>query len=104
MPALRTYLASLASRLSYGPRINPGRDWIALLTLSAFALAFILVWNLWAFETVVTGGTLGGAGASSTSAFVNRAPLDAIQSVFDARAAEDAKYIGGTYRFADPSQ
>ncbi len=40
-------------------RLDPERDWIMLLILSAIALTGIVVWNMWAFDTVANGGIIG---------------------------------------------
>lgn len=85
--------------------MDPVRDWLALLTLSVIALASIIVWNLWTFETVVGGGAIGAAPANTApSTMPDRASLDAIHALFESRAAEEAKYATGVYRYADPSQ
>jgi len=104
MPSsLNAYLRLFLSRFAYGSRPNPARDWLVLLILSALALALIAIWNLWAFETVVNGGTLGNA-ATSTPPVFSQTSLDTIQNLFTSRAEEDAKYTNGIYRFSDPSQ
>ncbi len=94
---------TLKRRFAYGPTIDPTRDWVALLTLSIILLAAILVWNVWAFDTVAQGGTLGGA-ATSTAPVFSQNSLDAIHSIFKERAVEETKYLTGVYGFADPSQ
>ena len=90
------------TRFSAG-RIDPERNWLTLLIGSAILLLIIVAWNVWAFETVVSGGTLGEthpAGAPSA----NVSALETISTVLDARAAEDNNYVSGAYRFADPAQ
>ena len=84
-------------------RKDPARDWMTLLTLALFAFVALVVWNVWAFDTVARGGVIG-APATTTPAVFNRSSVDAIRGIFDARAAEEAKYVTGVYRFADPSQ
>ena len=91
------------ARLRGKLRIDPARDWIVLLTLSLIALAGIVVWNIWAFETIAAGGTLGGAATTTPAAF-NREALDSIQNLFRTRAEDEAKYRTGVYRYDDPSQ
>lgn len=90
-------------RVRRGAREDPARDWLALVTVSLIALAGIIVWHVWAFDTVARGGAIGTPAkvASSTS---KRASLDAIRAIFESRAAEEAKYASGVYRYADPSQ
>lgn len=95
--------ASLFSRLRTSARQDPVRDWLALLTLSILAFVCIVVWNVWAFDTVARGGIIGTTPGSSSPAF-NRSSIDALHTVFEERAAEEAKYRTGVYRYADPSQ
>ncbi len=84
-------------------RLDPARDWLAMLTLSAILFASIIVWNAWAFNTVASGGVIGVPVTGSTPVF-SRSTLDAIHAIFTARAAEEAKYQTGVYTYADPSQ
>jgi hypothetical protein len=95
-------IRSFIKRLRYGA-INPARDWRVLITLSAIALAGIIIWNAWAFDTVASGGVIGSVTTSSQPVF-NSTSLDSIQTMFSNRATEEEKYETGTYRFADPSQ
>lgn len=89
-------------RLRSGARLDPIRDWLVLLTLSMMAFVGIIVWNVWAFDTIARGGTLG-APVAGTSEVFSRASLDSIRAIFAERASEEAKYVTGVYRFADPS-
>ena len=73
-----------------------------LLTLSTIALIGIISWNVWTFQTVAGGGTIGASPNATPSVF-SRTSLDAIHVIFASRAAEEAKYVTGVYRFADPS-
>ena len=84
-------------------RLDPARDWLMLVMLSAIALTGIIVWNMWAFDTVATGGIIGGRTATSTPLFSSES-VNAIHTIFKDRADEEAKYETGTYRFADPSR
>lgn len=96
-------ITKIKERLGYGSRIQPTRDWLALLSFVIIVFAGILIWNVWAFSTVVQGGVIGTT-ASSTPPVFSQSSLDAIRSVFAQRSAEEAKYQTGVYRFADPSQ
>ncbi|MHB8860590.1 MAG: hypothetical protein ACYC48_02545 [Minisyncoccota bacterium] len=84
-------------------RLDPERDWIMLLILSAIALTGIVVWNMWAFDTVANGGIIGSPATSTTPVF-NQSSLGAIHTIFANRAAEEEKYASSTYSFTDPSQ
>ncbi len=94
---------TLKRHLAYGPTIDPTRDWITLLALALIVLAGIVVWNVWAFDTIAQGGTLGNAATSSAPVF-STASLDSIRAIFKERAAEETNYLTGVYGFADPSQ
>ena len=103
MPSsLNAHLRSFLFRFSYKLQPNPTRDWAVLLSFAGLILALIVVWNVWAFETVVNGGTLGSA-ATSTQPVFSQTSLDTIQNLLMSRAAEDTKYTNGDYRFTDPS-
>ncbi|MHB8710325.1 MAG: hypothetical protein ACYC6X_02110 [Minisyncoccota bacterium] len=96
-------ISSFFTRLRASTRQDPVRDWLILLTLSTLALAGIVVWNVWTFDTVATGGIIG-APATGTPPVFSRSSLDTIHTIFTSRAAEEAKYMTGAYHFADPSQ
>jgi len=98
-----TAIISFLRRLRYGARLNPARDWIMALMFSAIIFACVIVWNAWAFDIVASGGVIGTP-ATSTPPIFSQSSLDAIHVIFANRAAEEAKYETGTYRFADPSQ
>ncbi len=93
---------SLLKYFKYGPYINPARDWMVLIIISAIALTGIIVWNIWVFGTVAQGGTVGAVATSSPPIFSHES-LDAIDTIFANRATERMKYETGTYHFADPS-
>jgi len=89
-------------RVRAGAPADPVRDWLVLLSLSAIALAGIIVWNAWAFDTVSGGGAIGTQTAKVPEVF-NQGSLNTIRGVFESRAAEEAKYRAGIYTFTDPS-
>ena len=82
---------------------DPSRDWLFLLISSIIILLSIVVWNVWAFDTVANGGTIGTASTSITPIF-DQASLETIHTIFAERAAEEGKYASGVYRYTDPSQ
>lgn len=89
-------------RTHTGAPADPVRDWLVLLSLSTVALVSIIVWNAWAFDTIANGGTIGISTESAPVGF-NQSSLDTIRGVFANRAAEEARYATGIYRFTDPS-
>jgi len=97
------FIGPLLKRLRSGASLDPIRDWLVLLTLTTITLIGIIVWNVWAFQTVAGGGIIGEPPAALPSTF-SRTSLDAINAIFASRAAEEAKYVTGVYRYADPSQ
>ncbi len=101
--SISNFSNSFLKRLRAGAHQDPVRDWILALIFSTIVLAGVIVWNAWAFDTVSRGGIIGSV-ATSPSQVLTNSSLDAIHSVFEKRAAEEAKYRTGTYRFVDPSQ
>ncbi len=97
------FIKSFSNRLRTVAHPDAIRDWIALLTLSILAFMSIVVWNVWAFDTVANGGVIGTTVTSAPPVF-NHSSLDLIHTIFAKRAAEEAKYVTGVYRYADPSQ
>jgi hypothetical protein len=98
------FFANFLKRLRRDGRRDPAHDWLALVTVSLIALVGIVVWHMWVFDTVATGGAIGAPGKVATSTASNRIPLDAIRAIFENRSAEEAKYTSGVYRYTDPSQ
>ena len=94
---------SFLKRLRSHATVDPVRDWLILLSVSLIILVGIIIWNVWAFETVAGGGTIG-APATKTPAVFNNSSLYTIHTILENRAAEEAKYKTGVYRYADPSQ
>ncbi len=100
---MKKFFSLFSKRDEASTRLDPERDWLMLLIVSAIALVGIVVWNVWAFETVANGGVIGAA-ATSTAPVFSRSSLDAIHAIFQNRAAEEGKYVSGVYSFTDPSQ
>jgi hypothetical protein len=96
-------LRAIFSYFQSGNHIDPTRDWFVLLSLAAIIFAGLIGWNAWAFDTVASGGNIGGPAPKSTPLF-DASTLDAIHALFETRAAEEAKYRTGVYRYTDPSQ
>jgi len=96
-------ISSFIKRLRYGARLDPARDWLVVLIFFSIAFLGIVVWNVWAFDTVAGGGVIGTPAPSATATF-DRTSLEAIRTIFESRADEEAKYVTGVYRYADPSR
>jgi hypothetical protein len=94
---------SFFRRLRSGAKGDPVRDWLLLLALALVAFIAIVVWNVWAFDTVAQGGVIGAPVSTAPPVF-NRSSIDTINTVFQMRATEEAKYVTGVYRYTDPSQ
>ena len=95
-------VVTFVKRFRSGMRQDPARDWLMILTLSFIAFVGIVVWNVWAFDTVANGGAIGAVSTTAPPVF-DRTVLDTIHTIFEDRAAEEAKYATGVYRYADPS-
>jgi len=100
---LFTSLSSFFRGFHLSSRPDPEQDWLVLLGGSMIVLVGIVVWNVWAFDTVTKGGVIGAA-ATSTAPLFDQASLDTVHRIFADRAAEELKYAAGVYHFADPSQ
>lgn len=74
-----------------------------LILLTFIALATVMVWAAWVFDTVSRGGSIGTPTAVTLPNF-DSSSLTTIHTVFQTRAAEEAKYESGAYHFTDPSQ
>lgn len=98
------HTAGLMKRLHARAVEDPARDWLVLIILSTILLAGIIVWNVWAFDTVASGGSIGGDSSAGGSSAYDLSSLDSIRTLFEDRATEAAKYETGVYRYADPSQ
>lgn len=97
------FLRTLIRRFRALRYIDPERDWITLLIISAILLSGVVVWNMYVFDTVANGGIIGSPPAAESPIF-SQSSLDAIHTVFENRAAEEAKYLTDEYHYIDPSQ
>lgn len=84
---------------SYGDRLRPQRDWLALLGLTILLIAGSVVWNLWLFSKVTSGEQIGDAAVSESQ---KTTQIEQAMVQFDERAQEEARYLN-EYRFVDPS-
>jgi hypothetical protein len=96
-------IQSALKKASFLSHPDPTRDWLGLILLAGVALMGVVVWNASVFDTVSGGGVIGTR-ATSTSPIFTQASLDTLHTIFDARKAEEEKYVKGGYRYADPSQ
>lgn len=100
---LSNFSSGFLKRLRGNAYRDPARDWLILLICATIALAGVVVWNAWVFDTVANGGTIGATATGTPSVF-NSSSLETVHSIFTSRAAEESKYMAGTYHFEDPSQ
>jgi Trk-type K+ transport system membrane component len=100
---MNPFLERMNRRLHSLSALDPERDWIVLLLVATMLFLGILAWNVVLFDTVANGGVIGKPVPTASPAF-SQSSLDAIHAVFANRAAEEAKYLGDTYHYADPSQ
>ncbi len=99
---MNTKLTSLLAHIHGPTRHDPLRDWLIMTGLFVFALLTIIIWEVWTFSIVEGGETSGVVTASSTPP-LNRAAIDSVTKLFEARAVEEEKYKSGGYHFNDPS-
>ena len=85
--------------LSYGRVLRPSRDWLLLLALALACLLISVGWNLWTFNKVTEGGSVG---APAPAQDTNGSAIDAVTKLFEERALEENRYKS-EYRFVDPS-
>jgi hypothetical protein len=81
---------------------DPERDWLIFVSSLLLLLAASAVGNALLYRAAARGAPIG-AGKPSAAAL----PADAlatVESVFAARALEEAKYENGAYPFVDPSK
>jgi hypothetical protein len=96
--SLNTFL----KRARLHPQFDPVRDWLIALTIAIVAFIAITAWNVWAFDVVAGGGTVGTVTSTTTPIF-SQSSLDVVRTTFANRAAEEAKYVSGVYKYTDPS-
>jgi|GEM_PF-1527582 len=96
---LNKYLSFL-SKLSYGKRLQPARDWFVLVSLALLALGALAVVSVWMY---LEGARPTGEGEvpTLTPAFSVDA-LDKTEALFEKRAEERSRYEA-EYLFVDPS-
>ncbi len=93
-------MGSLLKKVSYGPRIRPTRDWLAILSVAGTLVVASIGWNLWLLRSVGQGGVIGN---QSPPAAFDETPIESVRAVFESRAEEEARYAD-EYRFVDPSR
>jgi hypothetical protein len=82
----------------YGERLNPARDWLVLVSISAVLLLMSLAWNAWLFNRVTNGAAIGTATSTPT---LNPAAIDSVNELFQKRATIETEYKNA--HFVDPS-
>ena len=86
--------------ISYGTTLRPSRDWLVLVSVIFVCLLISVGWNLWTFNKVTQGGSVGtGTAPEQTGA----PAFDGVTNLFEQRAAEEGRYRN-EYRFVDPSR
>lgn len=98
MKNILAQLKKITGFCTYGPKIQPVRDWLVLLGVFAGLLSLSVGWNLWQVSQVMQGHTIGTA----TSSAPIQLNLDQVKGLFENRAAEQQRYQT-EYRFVDPS-
>lgn len=94
---------TIAKSIKAFSHADPERDWFVLITIATLVLAILTLWNVWAFNTVASGGVISTS-PKTVAPLVDRAALDTVHGIFRDRAIEEGKYVTGTYQYRDPSQ
>lgn len=98
-----TFLHMLLSKLTYGERLKPERDWFVLLWISAGLLVASIGWNAWLYHQIESGAVIGNSTVKPAAVF-NKTSVTNVQNIFTDRASEEARYTTGAYNFIDPSK
>jgi hypothetical protein len=91
---------AILTKVSYGDRARPVRDWFVLLAVMAVLVGLSVGWNVWLLRNMEKGGTIG---TPETPSAFDTAPIESVRAVFESRAEEEARYEN-EYRFVDPSR
>lgn len=92
---------ALLSRITYGKRVHPQRDWLILL---AGVLLLLVFGALWSTVVYVRGTHL--TVPDETAELGTPVSLEALErttALFETRAKEEGRYRG-EYHFVDPKQ
>lgn len=95
-------MQKLSGYFRYGPSLRPRRDWFALLAAAALLIVISAAVNLFLFLKVENGEALSDVSPAAVSSTVQISTLDAVQSIFAARASTAAAYQDDPH-LADPS-
>jgi hypothetical protein len=98
---LLTQVTNAFRSVRYGDRMNPVRDWHWVISIAFVLLIASAGWSYAVFENTSSGELLG-ANAQALPP-ITTASLEAVRTVFDARAAARAHYLSD-YHFVDPSR
>jgi hypothetical protein len=91
-------MGNAANPFKYGERLNPARDWLALVSVAAILLVASIGWNVWLFLRVTNGDAIGTA---TDTRSLNPASIDSVDVLFQKRAATETDYKNA--HFVDPS-
>lgn len=86
--------------LTYGDRIHPVRDWLALLSVLLVVLIASVAWNAWFFVNVTDENAFSTPGQTAPTPMLSVLP--AAREVLETRAGEADRYRS-FYEFVDPS-
>jgi hypothetical protein len=87
-------------KVNYAGPLRPTRDWLVMLMVSAAFIVVSIGWNLWMFNKVTRGDSLGTETAAPVEEGVR---VDRVNAIFEKRATEEARYLS-EYHFVDPSR
>ena len=103
MNAVLVKLKTVRSRLRAIGRVDPVRDWIALITIAGVILLGIIGVDVWQFN-VITDASMQVPASSAAQRSFNLKEFETVKTLITSRASEQQKYINGAYTFTDPSK
>ncbi|MDB5264939.1 MAG: hypothetical protein JWN64_510 [Parcubacteria group bacterium] len=102
MKPLISKLTDFFSRLRYGARLRPSRDWSWLLAAAGVLLLASALWNAWQFIRIGQGEVVGND-AATAPVLETASSLEVASTTFRGRLKEELRYKN-EYRFVDPSK
>ncbi len=92
---------ALLSRITYGKRVHPQRDWLMLLAVAMMLLIVAALWSAVLYARGTHRDTDTQTPVAPTG--VSLEALEKTTALFEARAQEEERYRS-EYRFVDPKQ
>ncbi|MDB5189146.1 MAG: hypothetical protein JWL82_103 [Parcubacteria group bacterium] len=98
---LTSLLTKYLRVFTYGARVRPLRDWIAIVSVALLLLIVSAGWSAYVFQT--TSGNESTQPSAPVTSSAAGAPIDTVRAIFERRAVEKSHYLSD-YHFVDPSR